>query len=113
MNLFPASGQQSTTIDNVTLTKYVKKCEKCEKDLIDTNSILQEQKLVIETLDIRILELEDTQNILKESVSKIKIAYNDIVRSEGKKKFWVWIKGALVGFVVGAATVVTILLVGA
>lgn len=110
MNLFSASGQRSTTIDTDTLSKYVKTCEKCEADKIDMNGIIGEQKLVIETLGIRIIELENINEGLHDAIGKVKSAYDDIIDANQKKRFWIWLKGVGIGIVTGAVTVIILLI---
>ena len=110
MNFLILSGQESTTIDNETLNKYVKVCEKCESDKIDLEGIIREQKLIIQTLGIRGNELEEINQGLNEAVGKIKVAYNDIIDANDKKKFWIWLKGVGVGIVTGAVVVLVLIL---
>lgn len=110
MNFLIVSSQETTTIDNATLSKYVKTCEKCEADKIDLEGILGEQKLIIKTLGVRIVELENINQGMKEAIGKIRIAYDDIIDANQKKKFWIWLKGVAVGVVVGAGTIIVLLL---
>ena len=112
MNYFSASGQsrETTTIDNETLTKYVRTCDKCLADNVDLKNITTEQKLIIETQGIRIIELENTVDGLNGAIKKLRISYDTIVDATEKKKFWVWIKGVGIGIVTGAAIIILLMI---
>ena len=105
MNYFSASGQSTTTIDNVTLTKMVRTCEKCLDDLDDYKMLDSEQKLIIEIRGARIADLEITQVDLKKAIEKIKESYKDLQRSIKHKRFWAWLVGVLEGAAIGAITI--------
>lgn len=110
MNLFSAQGQQQITIEKKLLNNLVRTAEKLKADNADLIEIDKNQKLLIETQAVRIIELENMKEIFTEQISRIKVAYADIVDSTRKQRFWVWIKGVGTGILIGAATVIIILL---
>lgn len=110
MNLFSAQGQLLTQIETTLLNDLVRTAEKLNADNADLKELDVNQKLVIEHQGIRIIELEDTLDLMKEQIAKIKIAYADIADKNRKGKFWVWIKGVGAGIVIGAGVIVVLLL---
>ena len=110
MNLFPAQGvSQEVKIEKTLLNDLVRTTEKLQADNIDLEKIDNNQKLIIESQGIRIVNLETTIEIMEDQIGKIKVAYQDIAKTNKKKKFWVWLKGVATGTVVGS--VITIILI--
>jgi hypothetical protein len=110
MNLFSVSGQSTIQVDKALLTDLVRAAEKLKADNIDLKGIDENQKLIIESQGVRIIELENMTEILQEQIGNIKVAYSDIVDANQKKRFWIWLKGVGLGIVTGAATVIIILI---
>ena len=108
MSLFSAQGQSQVQIDKTLLNDLVRTAEKLKADNVDLRKIDDNQKIIIESQGIRIVQLEDVNQILKEQIGKVKIAYADIVDTNQKGKFWIWIKGVAVGIVTGALIVLLI-----
>lgn len=111
MSLFVAPGlSQEITIEKKLLNDLVRTAEKLKADNSDLREIDNNQKLLIETQAVRIIELENMNEIFTDQIARIKVAYNDIVDANRKQRFWVWLKGVGAGILIGAATIIVILL---
>lgn len=108
MNLFSAQGQSQITIEKALLTNLVKTAEKLKADNTDLHKIDGNQKLIIESQGIRIIELENFNDILQEQIGRIKVAYSDIIDADNRKNFWIWLKGVGIGIVTGAIVILSL-----
>lgn len=109
MNLFSAQGQsQEIKIEKALLTDLVKTAEKLKADNIDLQEIDNNQKLKLEIQGIRIIELENFNDILQEQIGRIKVAYSDIIDADNRKNFWIWLKGVGIGIVTGAIVILSL-----
>jgi len=108
MNLFSAQGQSQVTIEKTLLTDLVRTAEKLQADNADLKVIDANQKIIIEYQGVRIVELEDTLDMMKVQVDNIKVAYADLVEKKKAGNFWVWLKGIVVG--IGATATAILLL---
>lgn len=110
MSFFAVHGQSQITIEKKLLNDLVRTAEKLKADNTDMAIIDKNQKLIIESQGIRIIELEDTITLMEEQILKVKTAYNDIISKNQKNRFWLWLKNTLAGMGIGGAVVFVLLL---